>query len=231
MRRAGGALVCRRARSPSLRREGGVWQVQAGGAALRGAAGGQRRRRLGRRDRRGSPARGRSACSRRRRSAFIFAPPEGVASAAWPMTAGVERRLVLQARRRHAARLAGQRRPGARRTTCSPKSSTSRIAIDRIERMTTLTIRRPTRTWAGLRSFVADGDLVGGFDPELPGFFWVGGAGRLRHPDLAGHGPGRSRRWCAASRFPAHVAGFGLTAAMLSPVAPARALPPEPPTH
>ena len=34
--------------------------------------------------------------------------------------------------------------------------------------MTTLAIRRPTRTWAGLRSFVADGDLVGGFDPERP---------------------------------------------------------------
>ena len=43
--------------------------------------------------------------------------------------------------------------------------------------MTTLKIVRPTRTWAGLRSFVADGDLVGGYDPELPGFFWVAAQG------------------------------------------------------
>ena len=51
------------------------------------------------------------------------------------------------------------------------------IAIDRIERMTTLTIRRPTRVWAGLRSFVADGDLVGGSDPAAPGFFWSAAQG------------------------------------------------------
>ena len=91
------------------------------------------------------------------------------------------------------------------------------IAIDRIERMTTLTIRRPTRTWAGLRSFVADGDLVGGFDPALPGFFWVGGAGRLRHPDLAGDG--RGVRGAGARRAaPGRTSrGFGLTPAMLSP--------------
>ena len=31
---------------------------------------------------------------------------------------------------------------------------------------------RPRRTWAGLRSFVADGDLVGGMDPDAPGFLW-----------------------------------------------------------
>jgi D-arginine dehydrogenase len=43
--------------------------------------------------------------------------------------------------------------------------------------MTTLEDRRPTRTWAGLRSFVADGDLVGGYDAELPGFFWVAAQG------------------------------------------------------
>ena len=47
------------------------------------------------------------------------------------------------------------------------------LAIDRIQQMTTLEIRRPARTWAGLRSFVADGDLVGGFDPSAPGFFWL----------------------------------------------------------
>ena len=32
------------------------------------------------------------------------------------------------------------------------------LGIYQIEEVTTLRIRRPTRTWAGLRSFVADGD-------------------------------------------------------------------------
>jgi D-arginine dehydrogenase len=33
------------------------------------------------------------------------------------------------------------------------------------------------RTWAGLRSFVPDGALVGGFDDAVPGFFWCAGQG------------------------------------------------------
>jgi D-arginine dehydrogenase len=51
------------------------------------------------------------------------------------------------------------------------------LGIHRIEQATTMTIRRPRRTWAGLRSFVADGELVGGFDPLVPGFFWVAALG------------------------------------------------------
>ncbi|MCX5590124.1 NAD(P)/FAD-dependent oxidoreductase [Alcaligenes endophyticus] len=51
------------------------------------------------------------------------------------------------------------------------------IGIDRITSATTLDIRRPTHTWAGLRSFVADGDFVIGWDPQLSGFFWLAGQG------------------------------------------------------
>jgi D-arginine dehydrogenase len=51
------------------------------------------------------------------------------------------------------------------------------IGISNIEAATTLQITRPTRTWAGLRSFVSDGDLVGGYDAHAPGFFWLTGQG------------------------------------------------------
>lgn len=51
------------------------------------------------------------------------------------------------------------------------------IGIDRIMSATTLTIRRPAHTWAGLRSFVNDGDFVIGWDPSIDGFFWVAGQG------------------------------------------------------
>jgi D-arginine dehydrogenase len=90
------------------------------------------------------------------------------------------------------------------------------LAVHRIEEMTTLQIRRPTRTWAGLRSFVADGDLVGGFDEQAPGFFWVaaqGGYGIQTSPAMG--------ETCAALarglQVPERIAAFGLTAAMLSP--------------
>jgi D-arginine dehydrogenase len=89
-------------------------------------------------------------------------------------------------------------------------------AIHRIEEMTTLTIRRPTRTWAGLRSFVADGDLVGGFDGALPGFFWVAAQGGYGIQTSAAMGEA-----CAALArglpIPERIAGFGVTEAMLRP--------------
>ncbi len=49
--------------------------------------------------------------------------------------------------------------------------------IDRITTATTLDIRRPAHTWAGLRSFVRDGDFAIGWDPCLPGFFWLAAQG------------------------------------------------------
>jgi Glycine/D-amino acid oxidases (deaminating) len=51
------------------------------------------------------------------------------------------------------------------------------IGIDRITTATTLQIRRPSHTWAGLRSFVPDGDFVIGWDPQAEGFFWLAAQG------------------------------------------------------
>ena len=45
------------------------------------------------------------------------------------------------------------------------------IAIDRIQKVATVSIRRPRRGYAGLRSFMKDGNFVGGFDAATPGFF------------------------------------------------------------
>ena len=89
------------------------------------------------------------------------------------------------------------------------------IAIDRIERATTLSIRRPIRTWAGLRSFVADGDLVGGPDPRDASFVWVAAQGGYGIQTCAAMGEA-----CAAlargAPIPAHLAAHGLDAAILS---------------
>ncbi|MBB5214581.1 NAD(P)/FAD-dependent oxidoreductase [Parapusillimonas granuli] len=51
------------------------------------------------------------------------------------------------------------------------------VGIDRITAATTLQIRRPSHTWAGLRSFVPDGDFVIGWDGKAAGFFWLVGQG------------------------------------------------------
>ena len=83
-------------------------------------------------------------------------------------------------------------------------------------------IRRPQNPWAGLRSFVDDGGLVGGFDPDAPGFFWVVGQG--------GYGvqtaPAMGEACAALARgqsLPASIAAEGLTAESLGPSRLARA--------
>ena len=81
--------------------------------------------------------------------------------------------------------------------------------IDRIQAATTLTIRRP------LRSFVPDGALVGGFDDARPGFFWCcgqGGYGIQTSPAMG--------QACAARildrALPAHLSDQGLAYADLA---------------
>lgn len=51
------------------------------------------------------------------------------------------------------------------------------IAVDRVERATTLQVRRVDHRWAGLRSFAPDRLPVVGFDPRASGFFWLAGQG------------------------------------------------------
>jgi D-arginine dehydrogenase len=68
------------------------------------------------------------------------------------------------------------RRP-RRLATPSPRSSTSPIAVERLEASTTLQIGGSRTSGQGLRSFVADKNLVIGFDPAVDGFFWLAGQG------------------------------------------------------
>ena len=151
----------------------------------------------------------------RRRSAFIFAPPPGMATTGWPMCIGVTEDWYFKP---DAGMLLGS--PANAEPVpphdVQPEELDIALAIDRIQTATQLTIRRPTRTWAGLRSFVADGDLVGGFDPQAAGFFWVAAQGGYGIQTSAAMGEA-----CAALArglpLPERIAAFGLTEAMLSP--------------
>jgi D-arginine dehydrogenase len=51
------------------------------------------------------------------------------------------------------------------------------LAAYQVERYTNLPVTRIAHRWAGLRSFVADRTPTAGFDPEVPGFFWLVGQG------------------------------------------------------
>jgi D-arginine dehydrogenase len=150
----------------------------------------------------------------RRRSAFTFAPPEGVATAAWPAVMGAEEDWYFKPEAGLLLGSPANEDPVAPHDVQAEELDVA-LAIDRIESITTLTINRPARVWAGLRSFVPDGSLVGGFDARAPGFFWVAAQGGYGIQTSAAMGEA-----CAALArglaFPQHLADFGLSAAMLS---------------
>jgi D-arginine dehydrogenase len=150
-----------------------------------------------------------------RRSAFVFAPLAGVDSAHWPMCIGVDESWYMKP---DAGQLLGS---PANADPVPPQDVQAEefdiaLGIQQIEEMTRLQIRRPSRTWAGLRSFVADGDLVGGFDARVQSFFWLAAQGGYGIQTSAAMGEA-----CAALvrglPLPDSIAAFGLTPEMLSP--------------
>ena len=62
---------------------------------------------------------------------------------------------------------------------CDIKPQVEQIAraIENINTATTMNIRHVRKSWAGLRTFVADRTPVASYDTELDGFFWLVGQG------------------------------------------------------
>ena len=213
LRRHGGQLVCD-AEVTHAERHGAGWVVQAGGrehraAVLVNAAGAW------------CDVIARMAgvapigLQPKRRSAFVFAPPVGMDVTRWPSVVGADESWYFKP---DAGLLLGSpaNADPVDPQDVQPEELDIALGIHRIEEHTTLQIRRPQRTWAGLRSFVADGDLVGGFDTQVPGFFWVAAQGGYGIQTSAAMGQA-----CAAllrgEALPPHLSDFGLTPAMLSP--------------
>lgn len=154
----------------------------------------------------------------KRRSAFTFLPPAGTDTAAWPLLLAADHSFYMKPDA--GALLASPVNEDATHPQdVQPEELDIALGMHAIETWTTLT-PRPTHTWAGLRSFVADGDLVGGFDPVVPGFFWCAAQGGYGIQTSAAMGEA-----CAAlvrgQPLPAHISDCGLTVEMLSAGRPA----------
>lgn len=150
----------------------------------------------------------------KRRAAFTFEPPAGVDCARWPLVIAADHGWYVKP---DAGMLLGS--PANEDATepqdVQPEELDIAWGVHRIEQHTTLT-PRPAHTWAGLRSFVADGDLVGGFDAEAEGFFWCAAQGGYGIQTSAAMGQA-----CAAlvlgEPLPPALTACGLSAGMLSP--------------
>jgi D-arginine dehydrogenase len=112
----------------------------------------------------------------RRRSAFIFAAPDGMDCTGWPAVVGIDESFYFKP---DATRLLGSpaNADPVPPHDVVPEELDIALGIHRLQEVTTLVIRRPQRAWAGLRSFVRDGELVVGWDDARDGFFWLAAQG------------------------------------------------------
>ncbi|NRG18179.1 FAD-binding oxidoreductase [Rhizobiales bacterium] len=111
-----------------------------------------------------------------RRSAAILPAPEGHDVSAWPLVASASESWYAK--------------PEAGKLMVSPADEDPVDPHDawaddmvlaeglyRFEQAVTMPVTRVERSWAGLRSFVADRTPVAGFAPDAEGFFWLAGQG------------------------------------------------------
>jgi D-arginine dehydrogenase len=151
----------------------------------------------------------------KRRTILIFDPPAKMRIEGWPSVNDIGETFYFK--------------PDAGRILASPEDETPMepcdvhpddldvaLAIDRIQRAAELPVRHIQRKWAGLRSFVADGCPVVGFDSSVAGFFWLagqGGYGIETSPAM-----GRLAASLASGRgVPSDLADLGVTEAAVSP--------------
>ena len=122
-----------------------------------------------------------------RRTAALVDPPPGAGIHTWPFVIDAAETVYFK--------------PDAGLLLASPADETPlpphdvqpeeldvAIGIDRLQALAEIPVRSIRRSWAGLRSFVADRNPVVGFDPGSPRFFWFvgqGGYGIQLAPSLA----------------------------------------------
>jgi len=151
----------------------------------------------------------------KRRTAILFDAPDGMDTSDWSLCVDADEEFYIKP---ESGAVMGSPADETPMEPCDvqPDELDVAIAVDRIQNATTLDIRRITRSWAGLRSFVADKTPVVGFDPGVEKFFWLagqGGYGIQTAPSL-----GRvSAALACGEGIPADLEDLGVTAAALSP--------------
>lgn len=111
-----------------------------------------------------------------RRTALLVTPPADWAIRDWPMVMTASESLYFK--------------PDAGKLLVSPADETPMepcdaqadewdvaVAVDRLQHVIDIPVRRIDHSWAGLRTFASDRSPVVGFDGGEPGFFWFAGQG------------------------------------------------------
>src|SRR5476651_2172908 len=151
----------------------------------------------------------------KRRTAFTFDSPPGLDLTTMPMTIDFDESFYFKPEVGQFLASPADETPSPP-CDAQPEEMDIAIAAERIETATTLQIRRIKNKWAGLRSFVADKNLVVGYDPAVEGFFWLAGQGG--YGIQTGAAAGRLAASLALGQgLPSDIGTLGVTEAALSP--------------
>lgn len=150
-----------------------------------------------------------------RRTAMTLDVPDNLPTDGWSMAVDADEQFYLKS---EAGALLASPADETPSEPCDaqPDEMDVAICVDRIERATTLQVRRVRSRWAGLRTFAPDRTPVVGFDPDCPGFFWLagqGGYGIQTAPALAEI----AATLVLGKAFPQRVEAFGVSGDDLSP--------------
>ena len=170
----GGALLCGHA-VQSLQHESGQWTVMAGGKSFRariivnaaGAWGDLVAGLAGAKP---------SGLQPKRRSIAVVPAPDGHDVTNWPWIGDPGETWYCKPQ---SGKLLVSRAEATHVDPHDAYADDMALAegIDRFQQATGIEVGRVEHTWAGLRSFAPDGNLVVGYDSRLDGFFWLIGQG------------------------------------------------------
>ena len=151
----------------------------------------------------------------KRRTAFTFDSPPGLELAGLPMAIDFDETFYFKPEVGQFLASPADETPSPP-CDAQPEEIDIAVAVERIETATTLQIRRIKNKWAGLRSFVADKNLVIGYDPVVPNLFWLAGQGG--YGIQTGAAAGRLAASLALGKgLPGDIAGLGIAERALSP--------------
>jgi D-arginine dehydrogenase len=150
-----------------------------------------------------------------KRTAFLLDEPDGPSARDWPATIEADEAFYFKPESGKILVSPCDETPSP---PCDAWAEDLDIAecVERLRLAADIPVRRIVRSWAGLRSFVADRTPVIGFDPSAEGFFWLAGQGGYGVQTAPAAGK-VAAALALGEDPPADLADLGLRAEMLSP--------------
>lgn len=112
----------------------------------------------------------------KKRTAFLVPLPETIDARGWPLVDDVGEDFYFKHESGQLFVSPADATPTAPSDVYADDIDVA-VGAERLEQATTLTVRRVSRSWAGLRTFAPDGAPVVGPDPDVPDFIWLAGQG------------------------------------------------------